>query len=212
MKYFIVLSMALTLVACKSQYNGNLELNQDLSFAQKKGKVSYLKAGFHQATVTGSKKSITIKVNSEKIKLKVAKKSRGKIRQSSFELLPAETGQSFIISGHKDSKTEVGQKQHGKESCSYTIHEHKCVLKTVKKKGPNGKVVKKKVKKCGKFPTTKFGVKKVAYHYVETTYYLDIELTDAQDKTTILGTFDGSTYDSDKVYDFTGKCHKKRSL
>lgn len=209
MKYFIVVSMALTLVACKSKYDGSLQLNEDLSFAQKKGKVTHLNAGHYRGSVAGSKKSITLKFNDEKIKIKVAKNSRDKIRKSSFELLPAETGQSFIISGEKDSATEVGQKQRSKESCSYTVHEHKCIQKVVKTKGPDGKTIKKKVKKCGKFPVKKYGHKKVVYHSVDTTYYLDIELIDALDQTTVLGKFDGRAYDSEKVYDFKGKCHKK---
>lgn len=112
----IAVSCVFLFASCKT-LNGKLEVLEDFTLKTKDGELK-LSEGEKNAKVTvKSKRTVVLKVNGEKVKLKLPKGEKFPA-VGSFEFGTDITGQEVAISGDIDKEVSYGQRRTYPETCS----------------------------------------------------------------------------------------------
>ena len=111
----IALSCLFVLSSCRT-ITGNLEVLESFSLKTKKGEVK-LSEGTQVAKIkVNSKRSVTLKVNGEKVKLKLAK-GNSFPANGEFDYNTTVTGQDVAVSGEVTKEVTLGDRRTYVETC-----------------------------------------------------------------------------------------------
>ncbi len=185
-----------------------------------------ISAGDYKAHISfQSKKKITLKVKSERynydeIDFNIPEGTYVPRYSGDINLTSSQSGQPFDISGVIDTQEEDSDTMYGTETCTYTKRVKVC--RRVEnndnsevrnnrgrgRRGPgNGEGRRRRGSRrvCEWEYQTVYGTQDVEYymHYTTTTMSLDVL---SKGGNSLLGKFDGSKHDSDKIYTYKGEC------
>lgn len=166
-----------------------------------------------------SKKKVTLELKEGKkiktIEMKLPKGTKFPEHYGQLNLSAEEINQPFDLYAVVDTDIQKSETHFSHESCSYKVKERVCERVQVgevckeRKRGRNaGKVVcRPKMKRvCQNKWVTHYGQQEVEYHYTYTTTTVDVDLLRPQSDHRY-GQFSGSETDTDKVYEYKGRCY-----
>ena len=217
--------MTLGLTSC-DDFSGQFSANQELKlvhttiFGNKKTKK--VPMGKYKATLgfsSANKVKLTLKEDNGdniSVKIKLPENRQFPTFTGKIDLPASQTGQKYDLKGKINTEVTRGAPTSTYESCTYTRYVRKCERVCDAPVNRDGDVVRDRRdlndrrnrncrRTCRQVPVSVSGTRDVTYHY--TTTYKRIKLGVFNPGSNgRLGAFKGDLTDTDKVYDFYGKC------
>jgi hypothetical protein len=220
----LLVMSCLILTACDETYEGQLNLQQQITLKLKKSEL-VVPMGVHNAKIKASKSEVKLElaVAGKVQKIKFALPKGTKINSfNDVDLMPAVSGQPYQIKGEQKSEYLDTDPTHSSESCSFTTRENRCGYEQVPEvcrdeqrcEGPHGAKVCQPVRVCRGGDTqyicrevtvTHTGSQDVEYYMTYTTTDRHLKIIDPNSQQSI-GLFSHRETDSDKHYLSKGAC------
>ena len=212
MKKALLTISALLLVSC-SPVTGIFQASENLNFKGIKyltgwGSEVPVSAGEYKSSITmENKKTLLLKITKEgqskstEVRFKIPKNTSLPEYNGELKLSAKDANQNYDLFAQVDTEFTSSMRFHGTESCTWESHRRVCrEICHVE----NGHQICRD--DCFDETITHYGTQEVEYHndYTDRDINIDILKPGTEE---VVGNFSGQDHDSDKVYDYQGRCY-----
>ena len=212
MKKALLTISSLLIVSC-SPITGIFKAQEDLSFKGIKyvtgwGSEVPVAQGEYKSSITmENKKTLLLKITKEgqsnpvEVRFKIPKDTSLPEYNGELELTAKDAKQNYDLFAQVETEFHSSSRMHGTESCTWESYRRVCreICRL-----ENGRRICRD--ECFNETVTHYGSQDVEYHYDYTDRDFNINILKPGTEE-VVGNFTGEDHDSDKVYDYHGRCY-----